>query len=74
MSNLRYFTTEDTKGNVAVKPVNNLCIYPYLSCICCCYHMLINFSVFSIFYMGIQFCVLKFRDNLNSRVVNFASF
>ena len=50
------------KENVAVKPVHNLCICPYLSCICCCYYRLINL-----------FCVMNFLQHLNSRVFDFAS-
>ena len=65
-ANQSYFTTEDTKWSLPVKPVSNLLICQYMILYMLCYYKLI---LIWISYVGI-----KFREDLFSRVFDFAIF
>ena len=65
-ANQSYFTTEDTKWSLPVKPVGNLLICQYMILYMLCYYKLI---LIWISYVGI-----KFREELFSRVFDFAIF
>ena len=65
-ANQSYFTTEDTKWSLPVKPVSNLLICQYIILYMLCYYKSI---VIWISYVGI-----KFREDSFSRVFDFAIF
>lgn len=73
-ANQHYFTTEDME--FTVKSVDNLCICWNIShpAYVVAVIMLIIFSVFWIFYMGIKFCNLEFSQGFIFAGLNFKNF
>ena len=70
--NYRCFTTEDTKWNVLTKTSQQLVYLPvYILYMLLLLHGSNNFFCVLNFYIGIKLRVLKFQEDLNSRIFNF---